>query len=66
MNHTKLTETKWRYLYRIEYIIQSLDGDSEFWTYLINLKIRLKEKGFLFPSEYKKLDNWYVPEPYIK
>jgi len=30
------------------------------------LKIRLVEKGFLFPSEYKKIDNWNVPAPYLK
>jgi len=66
MNHNKLKETKWKYLSKIELIIQSLDSESEFWNYLIGLKIRLTEKGFLFPSEYKKLDNWNVPEPYLK
>lgn len=66
MNHNSLTEKKWKYLYKIELIIQSLDGDSELWNYLTNLKIRLQDKGFLFPSEYKKLDKWYIPEPYLK
>lgn len=66
MNHTKLIETKWKYLYKVELIIQSLDADSEFWNYLTELKVRLNNKGFLFPSEYKKLDSWYIPEPYLK
>jgi hypothetical protein len=66
MNHTKLKETKWKYLYKVELIIQSLDYDSEYWNYLYELKGRLQNKGFLFPSEYKKLDSWYVPEPYLK
>ena len=66
MNHTKLTEKKWKYLYKVELIIQSLDYDSEYWNYLTNLKGRLQNKGFLFPSEYKKLDGWYVPNPSLE
>lgn len=66
MNSAKLKENKWKYLSKLEVIIQSLDDDNKLWDYVIGLKIRLVEKGFLFPSEYKMLDNWKVAEPYLK
>lgn len=57
-NHNTLIEKKWKYLYKVELIIQSLDWDSKYWDYLTNLKIRLQTNGFLTPSEYKKIDGW--------
>lgn len=48
----------WKVKYKLELLIQEQEWDSIYWSYLIDLKTRLEEKGFLYPSEYKKIYNW--------
>lgn len=43
---------------KLELIIQDLDYDSPYWKYLINLRVQLSTKGFLLPSDYKKVMGW--------
>ena len=58
MSTDKLKERFWKAEYQLRVIIQSLDEDSVYFKYLLELQQRLLNKGFLYPSEYKKLNNW--------
>jgi hypothetical protein len=43
---------------KLELIIQDQDYDSPYWDYLLKLRKELSSKGFLLPSECKKIMNW--------
>ena len=58
MRHDELYDKYWKYRYKLELLIQDQDADSVYWKYIQELIQRLEEKGFLYPSEYKKIDNW--------
>lgn len=58
MNHKTLKTKKYQTEYKLRILLQEINPDSEFWNYLYELYNRLLEKGWLFPSEYKKVEQW--------
>lgn len=51
---------RWKAMSQLKVLLQEYDCDSVYWKYLFDLQTRLYEKGFLFPSEYSKLDSWRI------
>lgn len=58
MKTLDIKDKYWKAKYKLNLLIQDQDAESIYWKYLIELQQKLEEKGFLYPSEYKKIDSW--------
>ena len=58
MKTIDIKDKYWKTKYKLNLLIQDQDAESIYWKYLIELQQKLEEKGYLYPSEYKKIDSW--------
>ena len=58
MKTINVKDKYWRTKQKIELLLQDQEWDSVYWNYLLSLKNKLETKGYLFPSEYKKIESW--------
>jgi hypothetical protein len=57
MNSETLKKKKYRLEYKLRILLQETE-EGVYFDYLYELYNRLLEKGWLFPSEIKKIEQW--------